>query len=55
MVTSVGGRRVLVGVVCVAVLLVHRQVNAQQAIPPRLDAGRLAGAITLNGDLNEPS
>ena len=55
MVTSGGGRRVLVGAACVVVLLLHWQVNAQQSDPPRLDAIRLAGEITLNGELNEPS
>jgi hypothetical protein len=38
-----------------AALLVHRQVNAQQAVPPKLDAIRLAGDITLDGALDEPS
>ena len=55
MVRSVGGKRVLVGIVCVAALLVHGQVNAQQAVPPKLDAIRLAGDITLDGALDEPS
>ena len=55
MVTSGGGRRVVVGVLCVVGVRVHRQVNGQQAVPPRRDAVRLAGEITLNGELDEPS
>jgi Domain of unknown function (DUF5916)/Carbohydrate family 9 binding domain-like len=55
MVRSGGERGVLVGVVCVVVFLLHWQVNAQQSDPPRLDAIRLAGEITLNGELDEPS
>src|ERR671918_279709 len=54
MALSGGGSRVLVGLLCAAVLLVQRQVNAQ-GDPPRLDAIRLAGEITLNGALDEPS
>src|SRR5918993_5264331 len=50
-----GGRSgILVAMVCAAVLLGQGQVSAQ-ADPPRLDAIRLAGEITLNGQLDEPS
>ncbi len=45
---------ILVGVLCAGVLLAHGQAEAQQE-DRRLDAIRLAGEITLDGTLDEPS
>src|SRR5688572_12126332 len=55
MVTAGVRHRVLVGILCTGVLGVHGPAEAQQEAARRVGALRLAGEITLDGSLDEPS